>query len=268
MTVGVGKKFSNVKLKVENNIAFIFVDNPPANALNSHTINGLKECIHFINQEDSRIKVVIISGEGKFFIAGADIKEFVPAIGNSQTGEEMAKRAQALFSEIEKMEIPIIAAINGACLGGGLELAMACHMRIAADDALLGQPEVNLGLIPGFGGTQRLPRLTNKAKAIELILTGDFIKGPEAERIGLVNRSCPSEFLMDEAIKLANKIANERSAKSVAAALYAVTKGTKVELEEGLDLEAGLFGKLFNTDDMKEGVTAFVEKRKPNFIDK
>jgi enoyl-CoA hydratase len=267
MTIAEVKNFKNVNLKVENNVGYLFINNPPANALSSETINGLTECIDFISQ-NNEIKALIVTGEGKFFVAGADIKEFKTAIGDVQKGEEMAKNAQDLFNKIEQLDIPVIAAINGACLGGGLELAMSCHLRLASDDAVMGQPELNLGLIPGFGGTQRLPRLTNTAKALELILTGEFIKGQEAERIGLVNKSFPREELMSKARQLAEKIANEKSARSVAFAIKAVTKGIKGDLYDGLAMEAKLFGELFGTEDMKEGVLAFIEKRKANFKNK
>src|SRR5699024_10780906 len=165
--------------------------------------------------------------------------------------------AQRLLQRSERMHIPVIAAINGACLGGGLELAMSCHIRLASDKAVLGQPEINLGLIPGFGGTQRLARLTNKAKAIELILTGEPIKGSEAETIGLVNHSYPLEELMTKSIQLAEKIAAEKSIKPINAALEAITEGIQKDLDEGLKIEAKLFGKLFSTGDMEEGILAF-----------
>ncbi|MEH7013981.1 enoyl-CoA hydratase [Neobacillus niacini] len=261
-------EFTNVKLKIDNNVGIVTIANPPANALNSETINGLSECFDFIYEKDNEIKAIIITGEGKFFVPGADIKEFKNAIGEVKTGEAMAKNAQSLFNKIEQFDKPVIAAINGACLGGGMELAMSCHIRLAANEAVMGQPELNLGLIPGFGGTQRLPRLTNTAKALELILTGDFINGPEAERIGLVNKSYPRTELMNEAIKLAEKIANEKSARSVVAAINAVTKGIKQDLNIGLEMEAKLFGEMFETEDMKEGVLAFIEKRKANFNDR
>ncbi|MEK5442982.1 enoyl-CoA hydratase-related protein [Fredinandcohnia sp. FSL W7-1320] len=261
------KEFTNVNLKIEDRVGIVYIANPPANALNSDTINGLSDCIDYLDRKVSGVKVIIITGEGRFFVPGADIKEFKTAIGDVEIGEVMAKKAQALFNKIEQLEKPVIAVINGACLGGGMELAMSCHMRLAAEDAVMGQPELNLGLIPGFGGTQRLPRLTNTAKALELILTSEFIKGKEAENIGLVNRSYPYKELMKEAIKLANKIANEKSAISIAATLKAVNTGIKKDLYEGLELEARLFGEMFGTKDMEEGVLAFVEKRKANFID-
>ena len=259
--------FENIKFKVENRVAYITINNPPANALNSPTIHELSECIGYIAESDE-IKSVIITGAGKFFVAGADIKEFKVAFGDEQKGEEMAKAAQCLFDRIEQLKKPVIAAINGACLGGGLELAMSCHLRLAAHEALLGLPELKLGLIPGYGGTQRLARITNKAKALELILTSKPIKGEEAERIGLVNQSIPLEELIPTAKQLAESIAAEKSAVSIAAALEAVSQGLETSLEEGLKLEAKLFGELFGTEDMREGVLAFIDKRQSQFTDK
>jgi enoyl-CoA hydratase len=260
------KEFTNVDLKVENRVAYISINNPPANAMSSATISGLSESIDFAANEDE-VKVIVITGEGKFFVAGADIKEFVPAFDSEEKGKELAVNAQKVLNKIEQFKKPVIAAINGACLGGGLELAMSCHMRIAAYEAKLGQPELNLGLIPGFGGTQRLSRLTNAAKALELILTGQFIGGEEAERIGLVNKSVPLAELMTETKQLAEAIAL-KSQPSIAASVEAVTKGLQMTLEEGLELEANLWAELFTKEDMKEGVNAFLEKRKANFTDK
>ena len=260
------KDFTNIKLEMENNIAVVSIHNPPANALSSDTIQGLSECMDYVANE-SGAKAIILTGEGKFFAAGADIKEFTVAIGDVEKGKSMASSAQAVFNKIENLEIPVIAAVNGACLGGGLELAMSCHLRIAADHALLGQPEVNLGLIPGFGGTQRLTRLIGRGKATELILTGEHINGKQAEEIGLVNYSVLLEELLPKAKELAGKIV-EKSKVPVQAALKAINTGLKGDVESGLALEAKLFGELFGTEDMREGVTAFVEKRKANFRDR
>jgi enoyl-CoA hydratase len=266
MEMTTAKEFKNIQLKVENRVAYISINNPPANAISSETVSGLSACIDYA-ASTAEIKAIVITGEGKFFAAGADIKEFVPAFDSEEKGKALSVNAQAVFNKIEQLTKPVIAAINGACLGGGLELAMCCHMRIAAEDAKLGQPELNLGLIPGFGGTQRLARLTNKAKSLELILTGQFIDGKEAERIGLVNKSVPLEELMNEAKKLAEAIVLNKSQPSIAAAIDAVNKGIETTLEEGLAIEADLWAKLFTTEDMKEGVNAFIEKRKAAFKD-
>ncbi|QCR33481.1 enoyl-CoA hydratase [Lysinibacillus sp. SGAir0095] len=267
METTIVKKFKNINLKVENRVAYIAINNPPANAMSSQTVSGLSASIDYVASEPE-VKVIVITGEGKFFVAGADIKEFVPAFDSEEKGKALSVDAQAVLNKIEQLKKPVIAAINGACLGGGLELAMSCHMRIAADEAKLGQPELNLGLIPGFGGTQRLARLTNKSKALEIILTGQFIGGKEAEYIGLVNKSVPLAELMDEAKQLAEAIALNKSQPSVAATIEAVNKGLETTLDEGLEIEADLWAQLFTTEDMKEGVNAFIEKRKAEFKDK
>ncbi|MCC9624981.1 enoyl-CoA hydratase [Thalassospira sp. MA62] len=261
------KQFSNCHIKVENHVAYLSVNNPPANVISSETVSGLSDCVDYVAEEPN-IKAVVITGEGKFFAAGADIKEFVSAFDSEEQGKSLSVKAQAVLNKIEQLHKPVIAAINGACLGGGLELAMSCHMRIAADEAKLGQPELNLGLIPGFGGTQRLARLTNKSKALEMILTSKIIGGKEAELIGLVNKSVPLVELMDEAKQLAETIALNKSQPSIAATIEAVNKGFETTLEEGLAIEASLWAGLFTTEDMKEGVSAFIEKRKAEFQDK
>ncbi|GEN36681.1 MULTISPECIES: enoyl-CoA hydratase [Aneurinibacillus] len=260
-------EFTNVKLEAANKVAYLSIDVPPANTLSSATLTGLGDAFNYIEGIDD-IKVIVLTGAGKFFVAGADIKEFTGAFDNVEQAEQMARAGQKLFDRIESFSKPVIAAINGAALGGGLELAMACHIRYAAEEAKLGLPELNLGLIPGFGGTQRLARLTNKAKALELILTSQFVDGREAERIGLVNRAVPLDSLMDEVKRVAELIALEKSAVSVRAALEAVTYGLAVGQEKGTEKEAVLFGQLFASDDMKEGVNAFIEKRKAQFTDK
>lgn len=260
-------QFSNCHVKVENHVAYLFINNPPANVISSETVSGLSACVDYV-ANDSEIKAVVITGEGKFFIAGADIKEFVSAFDSEEKGKTLSVEAQSVLNKIEQLNKPVIAAINGACLGGGLELAMSCHMRIAADEAKLGQPELNLGLIPGFGGTQRLARLTNKSKALEMILTSKIISGKEAESIGLVNKSVPLVELMDEAKRLAETIALKKSRSSIAATMEAVNNGLETTLEEGLAIEANLWAGLFTTEDMKEGVNAFIEKREAEFQDK
>lgn len=260
-------EFKNFKVEVEHRVATIYVDNAPANALSSETIRELSSCIDYVST-DLKAKAIILTGNGRFFVAGADIKEFEQGYGNEKMGEEMSKAAQAVFNKIENLGIPVIAAINGACLGGGLELAMSCHLRIAAKEAVLGLPELNLGLIPAFGGTQRLPRLTNKAKALELILLSKNINGEEAEALGIVNKSVEGDQVLTAAKEWANIIASKKSLVSVSATLKAVTKGLNSTLDEGLAYEAELFGQTFGSEDMKEGVSAFIEKRTPEFKDR
>lgn len=232
------------------------------NALNKEILSSLNEEIEKA-AEDKEIGGIIITGEGeKAFVAGADIKEF-----SSYTPIEalnMAKNGQKLFNKIENFKKPIIAAVNGFALGGGCELAMSCHIRIASKNAKFGQPEVNLGIIPGYGGTQRLPRLIGMGRAIELILTGKMIDAEEAYRIGLVNKVVEYENLMEEAKKLLNQII-EKAPIAVESALNCIISGMEVEKEMGLKLEASHFATLFSTSDMKEGVEAFIQKRKPEF---
>ncbi len=174
---------------------------------------------------------------------------------------------QGVFDKIEQMRKPVIAAITGFCLGGGMELAMACHMRVAGDRARMGQPEINLGIIPGFGGTQRLTRLVGKAKAMEMILTGDMINAQEAKALGLVNKVVPEGEVLKQAVGLAKKIA-AKGGKAISAAMQAIQEGTVQPLSQGLALEASLFGQICQTGDMKEGISAFLEKRQPKFQDK
>ncbi|HBI02824.1 MAG TPA: enoyl-CoA hydratase [Paenibacillaceae bacterium] len=259
--------FSNVNLQIENKVAYVTIQHPPANTLNTATLHGIKGAMDYV-AKDSEVKVVVVTGAGKFFIAGADIKEFTEAFQNKEKGKEMAELGQRIFDQIESMEKPVIAAINGAALGGGLELALACHLRYATEEALLGLPELKLGLIPGFGGTQRLARVVGKGKALELILSSKFIKGTEAEKLGLVNQVFPQESLLTEVKAFAESLANEKSAVSMAYAIQAVTYGLQTNQEEGLNKEADLFGDLFLTEDTKEGIHAFIEKRNPVFNDK
>ncbi|MCK4451831.1 MAG: enoyl-CoA hydratase/isomerase family protein, partial [Anaerolineae bacterium] len=219
---------------------------------------------------DDEVKAIIITGGGtNAFIAGADIPEIKALFEKAKdtAASEFIERGHRTFLKIEKATKPIIAAINGFCLGGGLELAMACHMRICSDRARLGQPEINLGIIPGWGGTQRLARLTNKGKAIELILTGDMITAQEAYRVGLVNKVVPAGAVLKEAQGLARKIVS-KSKFPAAAALRAVSEGLQVSIEEGLKIEAEQFVILAEKEDPLEGLSAFLEKRQPQFKDR
>jgi len=252
--------------EVADSVATIYLNNQPANALSTKTLSELEKNIDEVSNNDS-VKAVIITGEGKMFAAGADIKEFTEVYDNESKGIEMAKNAQRIFRKIEMMHKPVIAAINGACLGGGLELAMSCHLRLSANEAVLGQPETNLGLIPGFGGTQRLARLVNPAKALELTMFGNNIKGDEAERIGLVNLSVPLDDLMETVTQWASQIAKTKSGhttQKLLDAIYRPINGRDQDLD-GLDNEAEIFGELFSSSDTQEGVNAFIEKRKAEF---
>lgn len=255
-----------VKLAQEGQIAIITMDHPPVNALDTTTIAELGKLLDEIQRDDT-LKVIIITGAGKLaFSVGADIKE----IAQSKSADEaktIVSRGRTSINKIEELGKLVICAINGACLGGGNELAMAGDIRIASDKASFGQPEVNLGIIPGFGGTQRLARLVGIAKAKELILTGDIITSQEALRIGLVNKVVPEEEVLEQAKDLAKKILSKGQI-SIAMAMKAINQGVKLSLEKGLVLESKLFGQICHTEDMREGLKAFLEKRQPKFQDK
>jgi enoyl-CoA hydratase len=255
--------FENLLLDWDGAVAVITINRPQVlNALNSQTIDELRQAIVQL-KHDTFVRAVIITGTGeKSFVAGADINEL--AVQSPAQGKEHALRGQHTFDLIENMGKPVIAAINGFALGGGCELAMACTLRLAADTARLGQPEINLGLTPGYGGTQRLPRLVGKGVALDLLLTGRQIKADEALRIGLVNRVVPAADLMNEAKTLARELA----AKAPIAVQY-ILEGVQRGLEQPFDTaqfqEATLFGLIASTKDMREGTTAFLEKRKAEF---
>lgn len=258
-------QFERVEYELEDHVAIIKINHPPVNALGRKTLKDLDGALN-LACEDDNVKAVVLTGEGKFFIAGADIKE-ISSVTSVEEGEKLALLGQRTFGKIENMKKPVIAAINGACLGGGMELAMSCHIRIAADKAKLGQPEINLGLIPGYGGTQRLARLTNKSIALEWILTGDMYSAEEALRVGAVNRVVLSENVVEEAKELAHKIASKGKI-AISMTVDAVNRGLETTQSEGLKIEASLFGEICMTEDKKEGITAFLEKRIPNFKNK
>jgi enoyl-CoA hydratase/carnithine racemase len=251
--------------QVETHVATVTISHPPANVL---TFQGLTELEFTMDQlaKDDHIKVIIITGAGRFFIAGADIR-MLAQISSSKTGKEFALTGQRIFNKIEDLTKPVIAAINGICLGGGLELALCCHIRLAAESIQLGLPEINLGLIPGFGGTQRLLRMVGRSKATELILTGDSISAQEGKTLGLVSGVYPQEDLMPQAMGLARRIASKGQV-AVGSALKAIQRGSELELREGLLVEATLFGKLCESEDKQEGLSAFLEKRLPRFKDR
>ena len=255
--------YENVKTENKEGILTITIDRPKVlNALNAQTVDELRRAFRDA-REDESVKCVILTGAGdKAFVAGADIKEL--STMTPITGKETSEKGQRVFRAIERFPKPVIAAINGFALGGGCELALACHIRIASDKAQLGLPEVTLGIIPGYGGTQRMARLLGKGKALELILTGDRIKADEAERIGLVNKVVSADELMTVAEELARTIAR-RGPLAVRAAIEAVMSGSDMPFDEGQFLEATLFGLLASTEDMKEGMSAFLEKRQADF---
>jgi len=250
---------------VENGVATLVLNHPPANTLTLDLLLELEAAFDAL-AADSVVKAIIVTGTGRFFIAGADIR-VLAGIPSSREGTEMAMRGQAIFNKIEACPKPVIAAINGVCLGGGLELAMCCHVRLAAEGARLGQPEINLGIIPGFGATQRLSRLIGRSKATEMILTGDLISAQEAKALGLLSQVVPPDDLLRQAQGLARKIAS-KGQLAVRSALRAIHQGSELGLREGLDLEARLFGELCDSEDKKEGTSAFLEKRQPRFQDR
>ncbi len=256
-------KYENLILEKEDYLATVTINRPKAlNALNKDTLADIKAAMEDIG-EDSAIRVVIITGAGdKSFVAGADIAYMQNF--SVQEGRAFAAFGQEVFRAIELMEKPVIAAVNGFALGGGCELAMACDIRLAADNAVFGQPEVGLGVMPGFGGTQRMPRLIGEGRAKELTYTGDSIKADQAYRIGLVNHVYPAGELMDQARKMAQKIARQ-AATAVGYSKYAINKGMQVDTDTGMSMESSMFGMCFSVTDQKEGMNAFLNKRKPNF---
>lgn len=249
----------------DEGVATVTINHPPANTLNNQVMMELSQAFTEIEKSEN-VKAVVFTGSGNFFITGADIKE-IHMISSAKKGEEITTKGQEILDQIENLSKPVIAAINGMCLGGGLELAMACHMRIAGERTRLGLPEINLGIMPGFGGTQRLPRLVGKAKAIEWILTGDMISASDAKTFGLVNKVVPDGEVLKQAQGLAKKIASKGQV-AVQAALKTIREGLEGPMQKGLKQESRLFGKLCETEDKQEGITAFIEKRQPKFNNK
>jgi len=245
---------------VSHHVARITLHHPPANVLNLSVLKDLEQVLNEV-EEDDYVRVVIVTGTGRFFCAGADLHELAH-LTTVHSGSEFALRGQSLLSRIERSEKPVLVAINGTCVGGGLELALACHIRVAAAGVMIGVPEIKLGLIPGFGGTQRLPRVVGASKAAEMILTGESLSAEEALRIGLVSRVVPPHELMAQAEAIAALI-TARGKTAVEAALHAIRGGLDIPLSEGLAREAELFGQLCVTPDKQEAVQAFFEKRQP-----
>ena len=258
--------FENILFEKKDSIAYITINRPKVlNALNSATMGELRTI--FTQLKDEReVRVVILTGSGeKSFVAGADIGELQK--NNPIEAKEYTHRGQAVLDLIENLGRPVIACINGFALGGGCELAMACTMRLATENAKLGQPEVKLGIIPGYGGTQRLPRLVGKGIAAQLLLTGEMISAQEAHRIGLVNEVVPAAQLISRAEAIAQSII-KNAPLAIQYCLEAVNHGMEMTLQEGLYLEATLFAVCCATEDKKEGTTAFLEKRSANFAGK
>lgn len=255
--------FNNIIVEKGDALGQITINRPKKlNALNKETINELSIAFKLL-EDDAEVKVIILTGSGdKAFVAGADISEF--AHFSIDEGGLLARKGQEiLFDFVENLSTPVIAVINGFALGGGLELAMACHFRIASDNAKMGLPEVSLGVIPGYGGTQRLPQLVGKGKAMELIMTATMISAEDAKNCGLVNHVTPQEELLPLAEKLAGKIMRNSSV-AISGAIKAVNANFKDGVN-GFDVEISAFGNCFGTEDFKEGTSAFLEKRKPIF---
>ncbi len=255
--------YENVVVNHEEQYSIITINRPKQmNALNKQTIEELHNALMELNK-DEKVRVVIITGSGeKAFVAGADIKEF--ANFNVSEGTELAARGhELLFDFVENFNKPVIAAVNGFALGGGLELAMACHIRVASYNAKLGLPETGLGLIPGYGGTQRLARLIGHGRAIEMITTAQMIDAERAHEMGLVNHLYTADELMTEAVNLAKKMI-KNSPNALKSAIRSVNAGYRTGID-GYKVEIEEFGRCFGTDDFIEGTTAFLEKRKPSF---
>jgi enoyl-CoA hydratase len=264
MSVGTDKStYSNLILERRGDVALVTISRESKlNALNHATLTEIDHAFAAI-AADPAVRAVVVTGAGaKSFVAGADIGEL--SVLDTRGAEAASAYGSAIFRRIERSRAAVIAAVNGFALGGGCELAIACHIRLASDNAKFGLPEVGLGIIPGYGGTQRLPRLVGLGLASELIATGRMVDAEEALRIGLVNRVVPQAELLDVALELAAKIARN-APLAVAAALEAARTGTETDLDTGLRLESSLFGMLGSTEDMHDGLTAFVEKKKIEF---
>ena len=252
--------YESIKLTIDKRIAVVTINRPESlNALNAQVFNDLDEVFSDL-EKDKSVNCVIVTGSGeKAFVAGADIKEF-PSL-NAEQAKQLSKRGHDVFNKIENLSKPVIAAVNGFALGGGLELALACHIRYASENAKLGLPEVTLGLIPGYGGTQRLPKLIGKGLANEMVFSAKMISAEKAKSVGLVNEVFAAEELLPKCEELAMQIV-KNSPQGIAMAIKAINAS---DSENGMDSEIDFFAELFAQEDVKEGVSAFLEKRKPSF---
>ncbi|MFZ5633814.1 MAG: enoyl-CoA hydratase/isomerase family protein [Bacillota bacterium] len=254
-----------VNWEKKDSAGLMTINNPPVNALSGKVVEEILACLREMGK-DPEVRVVVVTGAGsKAFMAGADIKEFPHLMqGRAGVAGEYASRGHNMFNYLDGFPKPTVAAINGLALGGGCELALCCDLRVAGENALLGLPEIKLGLFPGGGGTQRLPRLIGEARAKELMYLGDFIPAQEALRIGLVNTVVPQAEVLTAALELAQKI-SQRPGAALSLIKQCVDRGLQMTLEEGLRLECDLFDRVFLTEDVREGVSAFIEKREPKF---
>jgi enoyl-CoA hydratase len=254
--------YKTIQLTVADRIATVTINRPDKlNALNAEVFDDLAIAVEDL-RDRSDVGGVIVTGAGRAFVAGADISELEPL--NAMQLKALARRGQLVFNRFESLPKPVIAAINGFALGGGCEFAMACHIRIASDAAKFGQPEVKLGLVPGYGGTQRLPRLVGKGRAMQLLMTGEIIDAAEAHRIGLVNRVVPAADLMKTALEMMKAIL-ANAPLAVSGCIELVNRGYDLSMGDALAMEATAFGLLASTEDKKEGTTAFLEKRPATF---
>ena len=255
--------YENILFEIQDRVGVLTFNRPKQlNALNPKTLEEVDEVIERVRKDDT-VKVLVLTGAGeKAFVAGADITEFQKM--NPLTARLFAERGQEIFFKLEQLSIPVIACVNGFALGGGCELAMSCDFIYASDKAKFGQPEINLGIIPGFGGSQRLSRLVGRAKAKELCMTGEMIDAQQAKELGLAAKVFPAEELLAETMKVAGGLAS-KSRTALRAIKQIVDRGSDVDLKTGCALEAEAFGVCFASEDAKEGVSAFLEKRKPAF---
>jgi enoyl-CoA hydratase len=254
--------YKNLEVSTEGQVGLIRISRPDAlNALNSRTFDELSHALEAFN-DDEAVLSVVITGQGKAFVAGADIAELQNM--DAFQSKRFSEKGQRVFDQIEALHKPVIAAVNGFCLGGGCELAMACDIRVAAQSARFGQPEVNLGTTPGFAGTQRLPRLVGEGRAKELLMTGDIVDARAACAIGLANKIVEDEKLMDEVMVLAGKI-NSKGPLAISLVKSVVHKGLQVDLASGSAMESDAFGLCFASGQAPEGMAAFLEKRKPDW---
>ncbi len=258
-------EYQYLGISTQEQVCVLTISNPPANLLSRAVLTELNGFLDDLAKNPVP-KVLVLTGAGSFFIVGADIKE-IAGLKNAAEGAEASRLGQGVIGKLEALPLPTIAAINGHCLGGGNELVMACTIRIASDRARFGQPEINLGILPGFGGTQRLPRLVGTSKALELMLTGDMIGAAAALEMGLVSKVVPEAEVMKQALGLAKKIAG-KSRPAVERILRLAREAFRADPAAGFQLESKLFGEVCETEDMREGLKAFLEKRQPKFNDK
>ncbi len=255
--------YQNIRIERRDAVTVLFIDRPQVmNAINRATLAEIGDATRAFIADPTQGALIVTGAGEKAFISGADINELAPL--GPAAAEEISRFGQGVVDLLERSPKPVIAAVNGYAFGGGCELALACHMRLASDNAVMGLPEVKLGIIPGYGGTQRLPRLVGPGRALELILSARNVKAEEAERIGLVNRVVPQAELLNEAIKLALAIL-KNGPLAVEAALECVVRGMQLPLDQGLRFESGRFGILASSEDMHEGLNAFLEKRPAAF---